>query len=180
MWAALIWGPRSPNWVHCCFSFLKADLSKLSVDFLSFKIFLFLNQHMQCYSMILVIENLVPSQFIFFHDTIRRAFHFNPFVPSKPHYGHCYVGNANNTKSVKNWSANFWSSDLWIYNTHLLGKENFKFGVVQLSKYLWAKGKNTANTWKYSKYRQIQLMYYAVFLLFGSLLSCVILFFWIV
>ena len=31
----------------------------------------------------------------------------NSLVPSKPHYGHCNVGNANNRISVKNWSSSF-------------------------------------------------------------------------
>ena len=93
--------------------------------------------------------------------------HINPLVPSKTHYGHCNVGNANNRKSVKNKTSNFWSSNLWIYNTHLR-KINFQFRVVQLSKYLWTKGENNANTWKYNKYSQIQHMCYAIFLLFGS------------
>ena len=95
--------------------------------------------------------------------------------PRSPHCGHSCV----KMQTTKNsWSTRFWILMLRVGGLQYTSswKIKFQFEVVQLSKYLWKKCKNIANPWKYNKYIQKQHMYYAVFLLFESSLSCF--FFW--
>ena len=66
---------------------------------------------------------------------------------------------------IRVWVLKFRFGDLWYTSSR---KIKFQFGVVQLSKYMWTKCKNSAITWKYSKYSQIQYIFDAVFLVFGG------------
>ena len=68
-------------------------------------------------------------------NLIAKQVSLNPLVPSKPHYGHCNVGNEQNSKSVKNWSSNFEVQMVDLQYTSSR-KIIFQFRVVQLSKYL--------------------------------------------
>ena len=73
----------------------------------------------------------------------------NPLVPSRPHYGHCDVRNANRRESVKNWNFSF-EVQIMPYTLHTFQTKNISIWNCTTIKIPIIK------TRKYCKYLKIQ------------------------
>ena len=94
----------------------------------------------------------------------------NPLVPSKPHYGHCNFWNANNRKSVKNWSSNF-EVQICGFTINIFQKNiffnselyNYQNTYEQKAKILQIILENTVNTHKYNTCAMLYFLCLEVF-----------------